>query len=71
MCKKITAIHVDSNDMIAGSHSSSNFKITLNPPVALQNNAGMGVKTMMLPCTLRAINTNVNDKLCFKIRGAT
>ena len=31
MCKKITAIHVDSNDKIAGSNSSSDFKITLTP----------------------------------------
>ena len=67
MCKKITAIHVDSNDKIAGSNSSSDFKITLNPPVALQNNAGISVKTMMLPYTLRTINTNVNDKLYFKV----
>ena len=67
MCKKITAIYVDSNDKIAGSNSSSDFKITLNPPVALQNNAGISVKTMMLPYTLRTINTNVNDKLYFKV----
>ena len=67
MCKKITAIHVDSNDKIAGSNSSSDFKITLNPPVELQNNAGISVKTMMLPYTLRTINTNVNDKLYFKL----
>ena len=67
MCKKITAIHVDSNDMIAGSNSSSDFKITLNPPVALQNSAGISVKTMILPYTLRTINTNVNDKLYVKV----
>ena len=40
MCKKITAIYVDSNDKIAGSNSSSDFKITLTPPCRLTEQRG-------------------------------
>ena len=67
MCKKKTKLHIDSNDKTVGSSSSSDFKVTLDKPLTLQNHTGVSVRTLLLPYTLRTINANINDKLYIKL----
>ena len=62
MCKTRKAFYINSNDRNASSASSSDFQITLEHPLTLQDQTGLSVNSLEIPYTLKTMGPR-NNKL--------
>ena len=64
MCKIRKAFYINSNDRNASSASSSNFQITLDHPLTLQDQTGLSVNSLEIPYTLKTVGPRNYKILC-------